>query len=947
MAESSVAFLLSKLASFLENDFQLFGDQLNEEIMSAQGVFERIKAHLRIADSLEDTDEEVRVWIKQIRDASHDMEDALDEFRLLSVKDQEDTWRTFLPKLPVYIKNLKARYRIISNVRSISSRIKSICGRHAMLKYKFKRAEQGSSFSCGDAVWQDNRGDALLLDEADLVGIEGPRQKLVQWMIEGFPRREVISVVGMGGLGKTTLVKQVYEDPAVKKHFSIRVWVSLSHTSKREELLKDMLLQIATNIRRPGTKRADTVNSDLLRTIIKDMLRNKRYLIVLDDIWHVSKWDTVKHAFCNDENGSRIMLTTRHADIASAACKDFNGGKKYELKPLPEEQSWELICRKTFKGKLCPPHLEDICKYILRKCEGLPLPIVAISGVLASRHVNRKDEWELVQRSLRSEIDGNDRLQNLKKVLSLSFSDLPYYLKSCFLHLSVFPEGQVIEWMRLVRLWVAEGFVEMKEGKTPEEVAEGYLNELLDRSLLQVAGRASDGRVKLCRIHHLLQNIGITKSKEQSFAVRVDEQSPAWPDRLRRMSIHNRYQPLHQNRSFAQLRSLLMFGVDKASMKPLLLNDMKLLNVLDLQSAPLKKFPIQVVDMSSLRYLSFRSTEVKSLPSSIGKLQNLETLDLKHTYVTELPIEIMKLQQLRHLLVYRYETVFYAHAKYGFRTAADIGCLQSLQKLSYIEAGDERSRFILQGLGRLIQLRKLCILNLKKEDGRVLCSSVANLSNLRAISISLLDGDEFLDLQGLSPPPLLQRIYLRGRLQALPQWIVNLSSLTTVHLRCCRLKDDPLIPLQNLPNLVHLELQDVYDWKTLRFVANGFRKLKRLGLDSFDELTSIDVEEGALPRLIELIIQRCKMFQNVPSGIEHMMKLRVLEFLDVHEELVKKLEQDEGSEVHQKVVHIPELRYGRCMDDGWDVKTLERSGKEGPRRHGTDMGSTELPRCWK
>ncbi|OWM68496.1 hypothetical protein CDL15_Pgr023461 [Punica granatum] len=949
MAEGPVTFLLNKLSSFLDSEIHIFRN-VQEEVIDLRDELARTKAFLRTADSLVESNEQVQVWVEQIRDLAYQMEDVLDEFKLLSVEDHGDGLHGILCKFGGNIRNLKARYRAINDLQRVSSRLKSVCEGHKRLRQKFRRAGQHVQSNDGDGPWQDHRSDALLLDKTDLVGIEEPKRLLVQHLIEGPAKREVISVVGMGGLGKTTLVKQVYDHPAIKKHFAIRVWVTFSTSSKTEELLKEMLQKIAHQIRKPAPKRVDTSNSDWLKMMIKGCLLNRRYLIILDDVWHVNKWDAVKYAFPNDGCGSRVMLTTRKADVASASLADF-GGKRYDSKPLADEESWKLFCRKTFPGNnTCPSNLEETCKTILSKCEGLPLPIVAISGVLASKDMRRIDEWDLVRRTLRAEIDGNDRLKKINKVLSLSFNDLPYYLKSCFLHLSVFPEGHGIERMRLIRLWVAEGFVETKEGRTLEEVAEGYLKELLNRSLLQVTDTTSDGRVKECRIHHLLQQIAIQKSKDQHFAARVDEQNASWPDKVRRLSIHNRFQSSHKDRSLSQLRSLFMSGVEKSSVKAALLCVLKLLAVLDLQAVPnLRKFPVQVVEMYSLRYLSFRYTEVETVPSSIGKLQNLETLDLKHTYVTDLPIEIMKLQRLRHLLVYRYETISYLHSKYGFRTPADIGSLQYLQKLCYIEADDERSHALMEDIGKLTQLRRLCILKLKKEDGAALCSSIAKLTNLVALSVSSLEDDEVLDLQDLSsPPPLLQRIYLKGRLLAIPHWIPTLESIVTLHLRLCCLKDDPLLSLQNLPNLVHVELEKVYNWKILHFSAKGFKKLRRLGLDNFQELRGIEVEEGALPSFVKLIIQRCKLLQNVPSGIEYLTKLKVLEFFDVHDELVRKLEHDDQSEDYRKVAHIPELRYGSWTDGGWDVKSVQRTGEEAGSSHsGNGRSRSELPPCWK
>ncbi|XP_048141494.1 disease resistance protein RPM1-like [Rhodamnia argentea] len=949
MAESAVLYLLSKLESFVGNGIQQERDG-HEEWMSLMREFERIKAFLKTADSMEECNEEVKVWVKQVREIAYEAEDVLDEYKQLSGQDHQT--EGFLRMIQTSVRNRKARHRLISAMKSISPRIKSICEGQQRLFDGFSTTERGSSSTSSyeDNKWQDHRGDALLVEKSDLVGIEEPKKELVEWLVQGVSQCEVISVVGMGGLGKTTLTKQVYDDPAVKKRFTVRAWVTLSPSLRTEDLLLDMLQQITSSIMKTVPAEAKTRDSSCIRTMIKDLLqkRKSKYLIVLDDVWDMNKWDAVKCALPNNNNGGRIMVTTRKSDLASASGTGC-AGKVYNMKPLSAEQSHELFCRKTFKEKACPSHLEEICRHILRKCEGLPLAIVAIGGVLASKDTRRIDEWELVRRSLRSEIEDNEKLKNLKQVLSLSFNDLPYYLKSCFLHLSVFPEAHNVECMRIIRLWVAEGFVERKEGKTLEEVAADYLDELLNRSLIQVAETTSDGRVKMCRVHGLLLEIIISKARDQNYAIIDQEHSELWPERVRRLSVHKAFQVAQQNRSLSHLRSLLMFGVDRSSVDDALSSEFNLLRVLDLCHAPVGRFPVQVLDMNCLRFLSLRSSHIQTIPSSIGNLQNLETLDLKDTHVMALPVEIAKLQRLRHLLVYRYETIAYSHYKYGFKTPADIGALQSLQKLCYIEVDDERNRRNILGLGKLDQLRRLCVLKLRREDGRNLCSSIAKLTNLSSLAVYAFDDEEELDLHHLSsPPPLLQRIFLRGHLQTLPSWIANLHSLVKLRLRMSCLRDDPLESLQNLPSLVHLELLHVYNWQTLRFEAKGFMKLKTLGLDLFDELEFIQVEEGAMPCLGKLIIQRCKLLKDLPLGIEHLKMLKVLEFFDLPDELVQKLKPDEQNEDYQKVAHVPEIRYAYWREQGWDVTSVETSvEEEGSRLQSSSMRSSELPPCWK
>ncbi|KAJ4837273.1 hypothetical protein Tsubulata_017330 [Turnera subulata] len=949
MAESAVNFLLDKLAPFFEKEVQLLRGG-REEIVYVRGELERMKAFLKIADSLEESDEEVKVWVKQIRDVAHDTEDILDEFSILLSHDHSTGLFGFLHKMSCCIKNMKARYRIGSEIKGINSRIKNISDGHRRLRQKFCVADQQglSSPNITGNAWQDGRGDALLLDMTDLVGIEKPKQKLVSWLVKGKPGREVVSLAGMGGLGKTTLAKQVYDDAEVKKHFSVHAWITVSRSYKMEELLKDIVQQLLREDQKPVPKGMDKMNSSQLKTLIKELLQKRRYLIVLDDIWHINEWDAVKYALPTNNCGSRIMLTTRNVDLAFTS-RIESEGKVYNLEPLPSEESWTLFCRKTFKGNSCPHHLEDICKNILRKCEGLPLAIVAISGVLATKDKRRIDEWEMVRRSLGAEIEGNDKLMNLKKVLSLSFNDLPYYLKSCFLYLSIFPEEHLIERLRLIRLWVAEGFVEAKYGKEIEDVAEDYFNELLSRSLLQVSETSSDGRVKTCRPHDLLREIIISKSRDQNFAVVAKETTALLPDKIRRLSIHNTVHNVPQNRCASQLRSLFMFGVvEKSPLRTLFPSGFRLLNVLDLQGAPLKRFPVQVANLYHLRYLSLKGTKVKSIPSYIGKLQNLETLDLKHAYVTELPVEILKLQQLRHLLVYRYEFESYAHfhSKYGFKAPAKLGDLRSLQKLSFVEAnhGDEN---IITELGKLTQLRRLGVVKLRKEDGKALCSSIENLRNLRALSLLSVEEDEILDLQHLfSPPPLLSRLYLAGRLEIIPHWIPNLESLVRIHMKWSRLRDDPLEALQVLPNLVHLELLQVYEGDTLCFRAGGFKKLKLLGIDQFDELKGIQVEVGALPRVEKLCIQRCRYLEKVPLGIEHLTKLKVLQFFDMPQELIKTLLSDEHGGDYWRVAHIPEVYSTYWRDGGWEVYSLGGLMNDSPWPNPV-ISSQELHTRWK
>ncbi|XP_028786028.1 disease resistance protein RPM1 [Neltuma alba] len=949
MAERAVNYLLEKLMPFFESEFKLF-TRVGEDVEHQKDRLELIRSLLRDPDDLEDGDEELKIWVRQVRDAVHETEDLLDELELLQIHNHSDGFSVSLRKISCCIRNMKARYRIASELKDMDCRMRNILSEHRRFISRYEASVHASNSISADNTWNDQRGDALLLDNNDLVGIGRRKNKFIQWLVTGCSSRRVISVTGMGGLGKTTLVKKVYDDPEVKRHFKTCVWITVSQSSSTEELLKDTVEQLFYEIRQPVPRGLESMSTVKLKGIIKKLLERRRYLVVFDDMWHMYEWEAVKYALPNNNCSSRIMITTRKTDLAYMSSFESKG-KVYNMQCLPEEEAWDLFCRKTFPDHSCPSYLVCICKSILRKCEGLPLAIVALSGILATKDRCAIDEWDMICRSIGAEIQGNDKLDNLKKVLGLSFSDLPHQLKHCILYLSIFPEAYLIKRMRLIRLWIAEGFIEAKEGRTVEEVAEDYLKELLNRNLIQVAKTTSDGRVKTLRIHALLREILILKSKDQNFAAIVKEKSAAWPEKTRRLSVFSSLPKGQHQRSVSQLRSLFMFGVaEKLSLHKLFPGGFRLLNVLDLEKAPLRKFPVQITNLYHLKYLSLRKTEVKIIPSCIGKLQKLETLDVKYSSVTEFPADITNLHKLRHLLVYHHRSKVRSYAKFhskcGFKAFHEIGNLQSLQKLCFIEV-DQCSSTTIKQLEGLTQLRKLGILKLREEDGRAFCSSIERLTNLRALSVTSEGKNKAIDLRFLSSPhPFLQRLYLSGHLDELPKWIPSLHSLVKLFLKWSNLKHDPLVYLQDLPNLAHLELLQVCDGHILCFKSGKFKKLKVLGLDKFDELRQVNVEEGAMPCLEKLIIQRCRLLKNVPSGIQYLTKLKILEFFDMPDELIMTLYPDGRGEDHWKIAHIPEVYFTYWRDGGWDVYTLE-GFKESSPRSGIVMRSHEHRNLWK
>ncbi|KAK2973103.1 hypothetical protein RJ640_009755 [Escallonia rubra] len=317
---------------------------------------------------------------------------------------------------------------------------------------------------------------------------------------------------GHGGSGKTTLAKRVYNHTAVKRHFECRAWAFVSQQFSERDILFGMLAKITTERDRlpefERKKEEDPVE------ILYEFLKDKRYLVVLDDIWRVEAWDILKNAFPNNgKAGSKVLFTTRSKVVASHADP---WSIPIEPPMLDEGQSWELLCKNAFSPNIagnrggCPPEYEKPGKAMVIKCQGLPLASVVLGGLLAAK--KSLNEWEEVERNM------NANLNN--------YYELPYYLKPCFLCLGHFPEDWEIPKKKLIRLWIAEGFVPpqfptvsgVSGEDATEDLAERYLAELVNRCMVQVATTSLGGRGhNFSRIHDLMRDLYVLYGRDENF----------------------------------------------------------------------------------------------------------------------------------------------------------------------------------------------------------------------------------------------------------------------------------------------------------------------------------------------------------------------------------------------------------------------------------------------
>jgi disease resistance protein RPM1 len=357
----------------------------------------------------------------------------------------------------------------------------------------------------------------------------------------------------------------------------------------------------------------------------------------------------------------------------------------------------------------------------------------------------------------------------------------------------------------------------------------------------------------------------------------------------------------------------------------------KLLKVLDFQNSLLSSIPNNLGNLSHLRYLNLSHTKVTVLPKSIGMLVNLETLDLRQTKVRELPKEINKLTKLRLLPVYyrKYEGQYsMLNFTDGLKMKKGIGCLKSLQKLYFLEAADHGGEDLIRELEKLKQLRKLGIKRVQQGHANALCAAIQEMKHLESLNIGAKDTDEILDLDLVSAdsaPPRLRVLNLKCKLTKLPNWIPNLKYLVKLRLGLSNFAHDPLDSLKSLQNLLRLNLwDDAFAGESLHFKVGGFLKLKEIDLTRLNKLSSMFIDEKALPCLEHFRFKNNPQLKVLPQDLENLKKLQFLGFAEMPDELVDSIDPEKDGSRHWVINHIPFVQIRRNFGSQFHEYKLHR-----------------------
>ncbi|KAJ4975301.1 hypothetical protein NE237_000407 [Protea cynaroides] len=829
MADTVVSTLVINLSQLLVNEVNfLLGVEVQVQALSKE--LEYMNTFLKNSEGKRDPHTNVMVLVDQIREIAREAEDIVDTYVVNVAKQRRQN------KAVKFFRSFDRAtmlYNIGEQITQLKTSIREIYENSSKYHIQQKDIDEADQESQRLDLLQKRR---MQVEEDDVVGFVQEAKTLVNQLVEGTEELDVISISGMGGLGKTTLARKVYKDVFVRDRFRCRAWVSVSQNFKLKELLLAIIKEVA-----PMTDEISEMTEEELKQELKKQLSHHRYLVVVDDIWRRQDWDELKQVFPNDKNGSRVFVTTRIKEVAFQASVN----PPLELRFLYDYESWELFTKKVFRRGVCPADLEPLGKEIVAKCGGLPLAIVVLGGLLACRE-KTYHTWKNMVGSVDWHIAQDPQCLD---ILGLSYADLPPYLQPCFLYLGLFPEDYKIPVRQLIQLWISEGLIQHEDNKSKtlrkEDVSENYLQQLIDRSLIQVEERRSDGGVKTCRVHDLIRDLCLKLSEKEKF-LESHSSVPSSQTKPRRLSIHcsRREYILNVDPSNScHVRTLLCFNQDSHKLSEqhweLLFKSFKLLRVLDLGDGEVHRLPKAIDKLILLKYLRVITADIAGVPLSICALHNLQTLDLRRSRINVLPEGIWNMQQLRHL---------YLDGPSRLPKNASEKGLSNLQTLCYVS---------------------------KDPTGRVhIAEKAPNLRKLGLYGYQCYSSDEQKSTFNL---PYLESLKFANECN-FEEPVQLPPTITKISIKGAYLQPETIEIFQNLPKLRILKLDGASFDDEMVFGEDGFPELQLLKIEN-SSIVKWKLGQGAVPKLKRVVINKCPGLKMLPKELWDMTTLQELELL--------------------------------------------------------------------
>ncbi|KAB1213552.1 putative disease resistance protein RGA1 [Morella rubra] len=862
--------------SLIKEEYSLLHG-VKEDVEKLASNLTAIKGALQDAEKKQLNQPQLKDWLRKLQEAAFDAEDVLDTFATEATAWKERK-KVRNGKFKTPLSTLPHKHDAALKIKDISRRLDII----AKEKENFHLRDQ---VDVGRREIPNDLG--FHVNQSDVVGRENDKESIVHMLLSNEFDREgdvsVIPIIGMGGLGKTTLAQVVFNDERVKGHFESRMWVCVTVQFELTRILKEMI-QFHSKM-----AFSDSSTSHLQSRLL-DFLTGQRFLLVLDDVWteDYRKWDSLKGLLKKGAKGSRVLVTSRITKV-----NDIIGTQPpHRLGYLPEEECWSLFSRIALSSNSVPGEmrkdLEPIGREIVRKCKGLPLAIKAIGGLLLG-HPEDINKWRQIQNSEIWEIEeydsGIDKL-NILGILKLSFDHLPSYLKPCFAYCSIFPKAYVFYKKELVKYWMAQGFIQARGRETMEETAISYFDELLVKSFFQLSNVDNKD---ICSMHDLIHDLAVSISNPSCCLVDDNATcSLSESHQCRHVSLLGKdvEKPMVKIVNDApKLRSLLLPTDDLKNFSYQALekvfHTLKYLRMLDLSSSTILELSKSIEDLKLLRYLDLSRTEIKALPNSICNLYNLQTLKLLGClWLSELPKDLGNLVNLRHLEV---------NSMFWFKLSMlppRMGKLTNLQNLPAFRVG-ERDGF---RIGELKNMEHLSgALHISKLENAINAgeASLNDKKNLHKLVLEWSEGifnvqDEAAEtrvLEDLQPHPNLKELQIFGfRGNEFPGWMRQgrLQNLVSVTLNGC-LKCKTLTlgdQLHHLQQLCVKDMQELEKWPEVECSSLG-----RLKFSDCPKLTELP---GFFPNLRVLKVKSCDSLKRLPVT-PSLMFLRLVDNLVLEE----------------------------------------------------------------
>ncbi|KAL0009141.1 hypothetical protein SO802_010643 [Lithocarpus litseifolius] len=871
MAESLVSSLLEQFASITvqeaEQEIRLVIG-VDKEVQKLKGNLRTIQAVLDDAEKRQLKEEAVKLWLKGLKDVSYEMDDVLDEWNTAIIKSeiekQEKAESSPILKRKVcsFIPSSLCCFRQFKKLglrHDIAHKIKELSGNLDELH------EESAEFGFGIYLNRDTEVVARptttsLIDVSDIVGRDKDRDDLIRKLLvlgEGSEREKnpyVISLVGMGGIGKTALAQLAYNDDKVKDHFDISMWVCVSELFDCCKVAQAIIQEVeytSPNITEFGT----------LMQKVKSLIEGKKFFLILDDVWteESKEWEPIKFALKCGAQGSKILVTTRNEKVAKmvVSASITNLGKLYE------EHCWLTINKIAFDGmdENQREQLEDLGRELANKCKGLPLAAKTLGSLM--RDKRSRQQWKNILDNNLWEFE--DVQKGLLASLLLSYYELPSAIKRCFLYCAVFPKDYVFSRNDLVYLWMAQGYLDLEQNIEMEIIGEEYFEKLAMCSFFQdfEKGDNDDDKIITCKMHDMVHDFTQLMSTNECFTICVDKELVIDWKSARHLTLElyietqfpvSIYNAKNLRTLFLRYSRIVLFPLD-------LFQHLTCLQSLSLEFNSFEKLPNEVEKLKHLRLLNLsRCFNITELPEMMCNLCNLQTLNISScNQIKKLPQGMGKLIKLRHLLINNCYKLIEPFPK-------GIGRLSSLRTLE---------KFIIGGINNIGECKLGELKNLVHLKGSLVIEGLENVTNVQEAENAQLknkihlrelslwfgrpyenrrgENDELV-LNAFEPHPELESLWIYGYGgTGYPNWVMSLTILKKLELQSWT-KVELLPPLGNQCFLESL-------------VIEGAKSMKKVGIEflGIESNRKKDEEKGStstsFPNLDSLIFEDMKEWE--------------------------------------------------------------------------------------